>query len=120
MLEPAYRQSAEKMPLLKGIRSRDLQLWGIYAQNNPIAGIVTRVLREATSGDLTCHLWLVGGSRLSEWAGDFIAKLIVWARSEGCAAITGNGRPGWARIVRRFGGERIADRDGLPCWSLPL
>jgi hypothetical protein len=57
---------------------------------------------------------------LSEWAPDFISKLSVWAKVEGCTELTGSGRPGWSRIVARFGGLPAPDEDGAPAWRLPL
>lgn len=122
LLEPAYKRSDEKSDILHGVISRDLQLWQVSDKNEPVAGIVSKLLRseEGTSGELHCHLWLVGGSRMLEWAGDFLETIKPWARSEGCVALTGNGRRGWGRIVGRFGGYRTADRDGLPCWRLDL
>lgn len=117
LIEKAYRKSEEKADILGGILSKDLQAWAIYEKNIPIAGIVSRLLREGTSGELHCHVWLIGGSRLSEWAPDFVAKLIAWAKSEGCSAVTGNGRRGWSRIMPKLGFHRIDDRDGLPCWK---
>jgi len=100
--------------------SKDLQLWAVFDKNTAVAGIVTRLLRESTSGNLHCRLWLVGGSRLSEWAPDFIAKLIPWAKAEGCTEINGSGRKGWRRIVARFGGVEEGEEDGLPVWRLTL
>lgn len=126
LIEPAYRRFLkhsypEKRPdILAGLLSKDLQLWLVYDNLVPVSGIVSRLLREGTSGELTCHLWLVGGSRLSDWSADFLSILIPWAKAEGCTAITGNGRKGWARIVARHGGERIEDREGLPCWRLAI
>lgn len=121
LLKKAYDKSPDKLDLLAGIRSRELQLWAVYGKDGPVAGIVSRLLRhEGTSGELHCHLYLVGGSHLSIWAPDFITKISAWARGEGCSALTGNGRRGWARIVKRFGGEQIEDREGMPCWRLAL
>lgn len=120
LLKPAYDKSPDKLDLLAGIRSRELQLWAVYAKDKPVAGIVSRLLREGTSGELHCHLYLVGGSHLSIWAPDFISKISTWAKAEGCSALTGNGRRGWARIVKRFGGEQVEDLQGMPCWRLAL
>lgn len=120
ILERAYRRSDEHPDILAGIRRKDLQLWAVYEKNLPIAGICTKLLRDTTSGELDCHLWLVAGSHLSLWAPDFLSKLTSWAKTEGCTGVTGNGRRGWDRIVRRYNGYRIADRDGLPCWRLDL
>jgi hypothetical protein len=120
LLKPAYEKSREKTDLLAGIVSNNLQAWAIYENNTPVAGIVTRLWRVGTSGELQCRIWLVGGSRLSEWAPDFISKLIPWAKAEGCDRINGGGRKGWARIVSRFGGVRAADEDDAPAWELRL
>lgn len=57
---------------------------------------------------------------MSEWAPDFIAKLIPWAKAEGCTEINGSGRKGWRRIVARFGGVEEGEEDGLPVWRLTL
>lgn len=120
LLKPAYEKSREKTDLLAGIMSRDLQAWAIYENNIAVAGIVTRLWRVGTSGELQCRIWLVGGSRLSEWAPDFIAKLRDWAKAEGCSEINGAGRRGWARIVKRFGGNTAPAEDGEPAWRLAL
>ena len=64
-----------------------------------------------------CLIWLVGGSHLREWAADFIAKLEDWARSLGCVTLRGVGRPGWAQIVKKFGGVSVDAVDGLPAWE---
>ena len=120
LLKPAYDKSREKTDLLGGLISKDLQLWQVSDNLIPVAGIVTRLLRESTSGNLHCRLWLVGGSRLSEWAPDFIAKLIPWAKAEGCTEINGSGRKGWRRIVARFGGVESGEEDGQPVWRLAL
>jgi len=47
----------------------------------------------------------------------FIAKLEDWARSLGCVTLRGVGRPGWARIVKKFGGMSVDAVDGLPAWE---
>jgi hypothetical protein len=121
LLKPAYDACPDKRDILAGLYSRDLQLWAVYASKIPLAGIVTCLNQVGTSGELHCRIWLVGGSRLIEWAADFIEKLKLWAKAEGCVEIDGTGRPGWARIVGRFGGE-MKDRleDGRPAWRLVL
>ena len=59
-------------------------------------------------GEKGCRLWLVGGSRMAEWAADFLAEIEPWARSRGCTHVWGTqSRAGWQRIVRLFGGEPV-------------
>ena len=67
-------------------------------------------------GEKGCRLWLVGGSRLAEWAGAFLAEVEPWARSLGCTHVWGTqSRAGWQRIVRLFGGEPVIV-DGKASW----
>jgi len=120
LLAPAYAKSREKTDLLAGIRAKDLQAWAIFDKDILVSGIVTRLRAVGTSGHLDCRIWLVGGDRLNIWAPDLIAKLSAWAKAEGCTSLSGSGRKGWARIVARFGGERIEDEDGEPAWRLAL
>lgn len=122
LIQPAYDKSDEKTDILAGIYAQKLTLWGVWSKNRACAGIVTKLLlcEDKQPSEKHCHLWLVGGSRLLEWAPDFLSKLIPWAKSEGCNAVTGNGRPGWQRIVPKFGGYRVEDRNGQPCWRLDV
>jgi hypothetical protein len=70
----------------------------------PVAGIVTRIVRHTTSGELQCQIFMVGGSHLSHWVGDFLSKLEIWAKSEKCSAIVAAGvRAGWVRVAPRLG-----------------
>jgi hypothetical protein len=100
--------------VLARLLCHDAQLWAVYDADAPVAAIVTQI---QVSNEKRCLIWLVGGSRLREWAADFIAKLEDWARSLGCVALRGVGRPGWARIVKKFGGVSVDAVDGLPAWE---
>lgn len=120
VLEPVWKMSLDRPNILAQLKSRDAQMWVVYDGPRLIAGIVTRLNRVGTSGDLRCRVWLVGGSRMSEWAGDFIPKLKVWARSEGCSHIDGAGRKGWARIMARLGFTKVGPEDDLTLWELAL
>jgi hypothetical protein len=114
LLEPAVKRSPDKPDVLARLLSHDAQLWAVYEDNAPVAAIVTQI---QVGAEKRCLIWLVGGSRLREWAADFIAKLEDWARSLGCLALRGVGRPGWARIVKKFGGVSVGAVDGLPAWE---
>jgi hypothetical protein len=116
LLEPALLASEEEeKPDVKSlVIAGKAQLWAIIEDSNPIAAVVTEI---TTEPETRCRLWLVGGSRLREWAADFMAAIEPWARSLGCTAIWGTqNRPGWARIVKALGGEQI-DMDGMPIWA---
>jgi hypothetical protein len=114
LLEPAVKRSPDKPDVLARLLFHDAQLWAVYDAGLPVAAIVTQI---QLGREKRCLIWLVGGSRLREWAGDFIAKLEHWARSLGCVTLRGVGRPGWARIVKKFGGVSVDAVDGLPAWE---
>ena len=114
LLEPAAKRSPDKPDVLARLLFNDAQLWAIYDADVPVAAIVTQI---QVGDEKSCLIWLVGGSRLRDWAADFIAKLEDWARSLGCVTLRGVGRPGWARIVKKFGGVSVDAVDGLPAWE---
>ena len=91
----------------------DAQLWGVFDDDEAIAAITTQV---TLIGEKGCRLWLVGGSRMADWAAGFLAEVEPWARSLGCTHVWGTqSRAGWRRIVRLFGGEPILV-DGKASW----
>jgi hypothetical protein len=91
----------------------DAQLWGVFDGDVMIAAVTTQI---TLIGEKGCRLWLVGGSRMAEWAADFLAKVEPWARSLGCTHVWGTqSRAGWQRIVRLFGGEPVIV-DGKASW----
>lgn len=124
LLESAVRRTPDKPDVLARLIAREAQLWAIYDDGTAIAAIVTQItLRpsEASEGsERGCRLWLIGGSRVREWASDFLCKLELWARSLGCVALWGSGREGWDRIVRTMGGSRIGTIAGFPAWERRL
>lgn len=117
LLEPAVTRAPGKPDVLARIIAGDAQLWAIVEDGKPVAAVVTQITLQP---EKRCLLWQVGGSRVREWAADFLAVLEPWARAWGCVAIWGAGRAGWARIVKAFGGVRIDDVDGLATWERRL
>jgi hypothetical protein len=115
LLAPALAISRDKPNVLAEVMAHRADLWGIYEDGNAVAAVLT-----TKQEDGRCLLWLVGGTRMREWAPQFMAFLIEKAREAGCSAIWGAGRAGWARIVSQFGGERIEDHNGRPAWELRL
>ena len=112
LLERAIRSSPDKPDVLAELLGRRADLWGIYKEGKAVAAVVT-----AKQEDGRCLAWLVGGSRMRDWAQPFLATLAVAARANGCWAIWGTGRPGWARVIPKLGFQRIADHDGRPAWE---
>jgi hypothetical protein len=125
LLEPAVKRTPDKPDVLPRLIARDAQLWAVYDSDKgaadaprPIAAIVTQITIDPAGK--RCRLWLVGGSRLGDWADELLAKLEAWARSLGCVALWGSGREGWHRIVKRMGGTGIGTIAGFPAWERRL
>jgi hypothetical protein len=115
MLEPvAKRIDKTESDVRRVIESGHAQLWAIAEKGKPIAAVVTQITLEP---EKRCLMWLIGGDRAKEWAGDFLARIEAFAREWGCVALWGAGRKGWARIVEPAGFVRVADVDGLPTWE---
>jgi hypothetical protein len=115
MLEPATLLAPEKLDVLGRLLSQNAQLWAIYKDGKPLAAIVTEI---TLMPEKRCRIWLVGGTRMREWAGDFLATIEHWARAYGCAALWGTqSRAGWLRIVRKFGGEEAGIINGQLTWE---
>lgn len=118
MLAPAVKRSPVPLSVLPDLLAHKAQLWGIYDRDTktPVAAIVTRITVENETGEKRCFLWLVGGSRVREWAKDFLETLDGWAREHDCTALWGSGRAGWDRIVKKLGAEAVDPIDGYAAW----
>jgi hypothetical protein len=115
LLEPATLLAPEKPDVLGRLLSQHAQLWAVYEDGKPLAAIVTEI---TLMPEKRCRIWLVGGTRMREWAGDFLAMIEHWARAYGCAALWGTqSRAGWLRIVRKFGGEEAGIINGQLTWE---
>jgi hypothetical protein len=114
LLEPAVKRSPDKPDVLARLIAGDAQLHAVYEDDAPVAAIVTTI---QVGAEKRCLLWLIGGSRLGEWAADALRVIGDWARELGCVALWGAGRPGWARIVAQFGGRSIGMIDGQHAWE---
>jgi hypothetical protein len=128
LIEPAAKRSPDFSAgdragpdLLARLIAGDAQLHAVYEDGKPVAAIVTTIqVGPSSSGRATekrCLLWLIGGSRVKEWAAEALRVIETWARELGCVALWGAGRPGWARIVKQFGGSDIGIVDGQPAWQ---
>ena len=118
MLEKAAKRSdLSESAVQTAVLSGDAQLWAILDNGAPVAAVTTQITLHEPKG---CRLWLVGGSRMDEWANDFLGRVEPWAKSLGCAVLWGTqSRKGWKRIVKMLGGEPI-EMDGKAAWARRL
>jgi hypothetical protein len=114
MLEPAIALAPDRPDVLSRLMSGHAQLWPIVENGTPIAAVVTEI---TLVPEKRCRIWMVGGTRLREWAAGFLSAIEAWARGEGCVAIWGTqSRRGWLRLVKKFGGEDAGIINGEPAW----
>lgn len=80
--------------LIAALTSGQAQIWP-----GETAAMVT-TLQDGPQGRFL-HVWLAGG----DLAGVMALKpgVEAWARAMGCKFVTINGRPGWARLLRKDG-----------------
>jgi len=53
------------------------------------------------------HLWLNGGD-MAELVEVLLPIAEVWGRNQGCSQVTTAGRPGWDRVMARYGFQPAA------------
>ncbi len=82
----------------KGIKEGHFQFWPA-----PEAAIVTELVYYPKFTIL--HAWLVGGNL--EQVIEMIPSLDAYGRAFGCSKLTGCGRAGWVRALKRHGFEGI-------------
>jgi hypothetical protein len=124
LLEPAVKRSPDYSAgdragpdVLARLIARDAQLWAVYEDGRPVAAITTWITLDP---EKRCRIWLVGGSRVRDWVGDFLPKVEAWARGLGCVALTASGRDGWTRLAKKMGWEPVDPVDGFLTWQWRL
>jgi hypothetical protein len=92
---PALRpECASEGELIADLASGRAQLWP-----GERSAMVTQCVAEARGPCL--HVWLAGGE-LKEIL-EMKPGVEAWGRAQGCTHVTIDGRPGWARVLRRHG-----------------
>jgi hypothetical protein len=124
VLWPMLERAAVRTPGITEMDVRRLiecghaQLWAIVENGAPVAAVTTQITLEP---ETRCRVWLVGGSRMTEWLPAFLTTVEPWARSLGCKAIWGTqSRRAWVRISHLLGCEPIEPFEGTPAWGRRL
>lgn len=67
---------------------------------------VTEVIQQPRQKDLS--LWLCGGN-LEEICEVMLPKAEEWAKRNGCTRLLTSGRPGWNRVMKKYGYTPVAN-----------
>ena len=105
-VEPHIRRPLARQPtvrwhendVLKAILEEKAKLWIAWDEETKTvaAAVVTQIIDHPRCRD--CFIWLVGGSRLREWAQAGLDMVEAYARHMNCTCVTGSTRKGWLRI----------------------
>lgn len=95
--------------VFKRLVNKYMQLW-VYLDGDIKACCVTQI--DNRSSGRVCTLYYLSGGYMNEWL-RFEDKLADWAKSHGCVALEGMGRPGWERVLKDWRKTAIVMRKDL-------
>lgn len=72
------------------------------AEEKTVIGTVVTLIQSYPNGLREFQVWLVAGRDLKRWMKPGMLILEDYARSEGCAELTGGLRKGWLRLDSGF------------------
>lgn len=87
--------------LVEGVAAKDMQLWIVLDDGNPIAVTITQI--EQWKRGKVLSAFVIGGDDMHKWLAQLDDVLTRYARSLGCDFITGEGRKGWERVLKPLG-----------------
>lgn len=89
--------------IYRSLQDRTRQLWLVDA-NGLTTGVVVTEVYETARG-MTCAVPYAAGRDMIDVIDAALASIEVWARQEGCTRLEADGRPGWARALKKHGWE---------------
>ena len=104
-LEPMLREAIDEdettSEMLLRLYKQDAQLWCVFEDGTPIAGIVTEIVFDANQRKI-CNIWATAGRDMHKWF-NHLVTIEDWAAENGCAAIgIEHARPGWKRLMKGY------------------
>lgn len=107
LLEKAIPYSDGKYTLediKEGLKSRNFQLWAASRDETPTTVMVTKIIQYPQAKTLLIMLY--AGEGIEKMI-HFKAAIYEWAKSQGCTEIELYGRPGWERVLKDEGYEKL-------------
>lgn len=102
LLDAAYAAVDEETPdnLKEWLTGAKGLLW-VAESGGAVLGAVTTSLVRKRSGMLVCRIGACGGIHFPLWQ-RFLDRIESYAKAEGCAMVTAEGRPGWQRLLPEY------------------
>lgn len=87
--------------LIGYVCDRDAQCWAVVDQSGGVeACALTNILDDQTK---TCVITHCAGQDYEQWCGELLATIYAWSRSLGSTKLEAVTRPGWERVLSRYG-----------------
>jgi len=86
--------------ILPQLETQCMQLWLALVDRTIVAALTTELMRYPEV--LVARVVLAGGTQESSWEGQFAEKFEAWAREQGADIVEVQGRPGWARRLKKY------------------
>lgn len=87
--------------IFKALLGGDWHLWTAeHEDGKPVAILIARIVQFPRLR--ACELLAATGSEMTQWQ-DFIADIEEWARAQGCTLMQPVTRPGWERVLAKYG-----------------
>lgn len=92
--------SITRESLRADIMAHHYQVWAVRIAGTIKAVALTFIKEDATK---TCVISHCAGNDFEQWSGALIATIRVWSASLGSTKLEAVTRPGWERVLRKFG-----------------
>jgi len=93
------RFSAEDLYRL--VKADEHQLWVAFDGTDFKSAVITNIVNYPQCKSLC--MGFCGGQEVDEWIEPMLTTLKRYAKDVGCDSIEAFGRPGWAKILKKFG-----------------
>jgi len=70
-------------------------------------GIVITERMEYPTGLCILDGWSVCGDNMDDWIADCVRDLKIFALANGCSGLCLQGRPGWVKILKKYGTDKV-------------
>lgn len=92
--------SLEVERLVSDIMDEGYQVWAVIDNDEVLACALTFLQDDARK---TCVISHCSGRDYEQWAGQLLATIRVWSHSLGSTKLEAVTRPGWQKVLRKFG-----------------
>ncbi len=90
--------------ILKGVKSRELQLWTASREEKVTSAMVTKIVQYPQAKTL---LMMIYAGEHTRNMTQFLQPIYAWAKELGCTDVNIYGRAGWERVLNDQGYKKV-------------